>query len=320
MKKFFGLAVALLTAAVFTTSGSVAYASEQESLVIEVPDAYLEVEVPDVYDFVLSQNHCYRGDFESVGLDSEEMFDYVNDIHAIVYGLRFTGGYAVEAILYYKPELKPDVIKNLSAYSDKDLNDLSNAAASAAMTETKNYERVLASGDGGYRSPNGIAYYGIQGTYFEKSDEGTKARNAYTLYTFVNGEAYVVFVRCLDPDKDAIDYKEEAQAFVDGITFYNAPAEAELEEEKAAIAAANEASVQEDQEYQEDQENQDVDDMIANMYFMLGYAFVFIVIIAVIITVIVVNSSNKKKKQRMNMNNYYGNGYYNGNNNPMNRK
>ena len=310
MKKFFGLAVALLTAAVFAANGNVAYASEQESLVIDVPDAYLQVEVPEEYVYVYDQSQSYR---DNLDIDMNEVYASLVDTNMRVYALSVTDDYAVEAFLHYDPELKPEVVKNLNAYSDKELRDMANHAASAVMTDTTEYEQVLASGDGAYHSPNGIAYYGVEGTYFEKTEDGTQARSAYSLYTFVNGEAYTVIVRSLNPDKKPADFKEAAQAFADGITFYNAPSEAELEAEKAEIAAANEAAEQEATvdgktapqpeevtDIDEAQEEQDMDDMIANMYELAGRLTMFVVII-VIVVVLIVSKSNKKKRMQQQM-------------------
>ena len=240
MRKFVMKTVALIMAAVFVLPGIVVHAAgdTKQGTVIEDPEANLEVEVPEVYEYVLTQKKSYRGDLGSLGMDMNAFYNSLVSSHVRVYGLYYSGEYAVEAILYSNPALNTDEIKSLSTYSDKELRDLSYSAASELMHGTQEYSQVLASGDGGYRPSDNVAYYCINGTFFQDTDEGSKAWNIYSMYTFVDGQAYTIMIRTLDPNTKASDFKEEAQAFADGITYYNAPTAEELEEEKTAAEAS----------------------------------------------------------------------------------
>ncbi len=241
MKKFVMKTAALIMAAMFVLPGIVVHAAgdTKQGTVIEDPEAGFKVEVPEVYDYVLAQKKSYRGDLGSLGVDMNALYNGLASSHVRVYGLYYSGEYGVEAMLYSNPALKSDEIKSLSTYSDKELRELSYQAASELINGTQEYSYVLAYGDGGYRPSDDVAYYCVSGTYYQDTDEGTKAWNMYSMYTFVDGESYTIMIRTLDPDTKASDFKEEAQAFADGITYYNASPVEESEDEKTEAEASD---------------------------------------------------------------------------------
>ena len=263
MKKIVMKAAAILSATMFLACGSVAYAAEsgaasdgasvsesaQEGLVIEIPEAAMKVEVPEMYEYVFDQHKSYRGDLGEYGIDVTAYMKTMAESCTRLDALYIEDGYAVESFIVYDPSRNKTNIngsgRNLSTYSDDEVRNLGFTLAMTTSSSGADQGILDASPDGVYRDKNGMAYACLKLTFAKDESEQI---GTYCMFTIVDGKSYYIYTKGYNPEKEAADFKETTQMLVEGITYDNAPdmeaiAKQKEEAEKAAAEkAAAEAS------------------------------------------------------------------------------